>query len=182
MADITHEQMTVEEFLNLPESNQIIQLIHGEVMMSPAPSDLHQRLVGAIYIFLKQVLPGGALRMAPLDVHIDDAEVVQPDVFWVSEDNDQCVLIEGKYWRGAPDLIIEVLSPSTAQLDQGEKFDLYEKNGVKGYWLVDQALFMQVYRLEDGKFVRQGVFGLDQTFSIQVAGDLEIDVRKLLGQ
>lgn len=182
MADITHEQMTVEAFLKLPESNQIVQLIHSDVMTGPALSDLHQLLAGAIYIFLKQILPAGALRMAPLDVHIDDTEVVQPDIFWVSEDSDACVLIEGRYWRGAPTLVVEVLSPSTAQLDLGEKFDIYEKCGVREYWLVDQALFVQVYRLENGKFVRQGVFGLGQTFVSRVAGDIEIDVRKLLDQ
>ncbi len=55
--------------------------------------------------------------MAPLDVYIGDEIVVQPDVFWVSESNDQCVLVDGKYWRGAPDLVVEVLSPSNAQLD-----------------------------------------------------------------
>ena len=150
--------------------------------MSPAPTDLHQALVLAIAMYLRQIVPNGTVRLAPLDVYIDGLVVVQPDVFWVSDDNDQCVLVDGKYWRGAPTLVVEVLSPSTAQLDVGEKFDIYEKMGVKEYWLVDQALFVQVYRLENGKFVRQGVFGLDDKFVSQVLGDVEVDVRKLLDQ
>ena len=182
MADLIQTQMTAGEFLQLPESNQLIQLIDGEVIMSPAPTDLHQHLVGAIYVFLKQLLSNGVLRMAPLDVYIDGANVVQPDVFWVSAQNDRCVLAEGKYWQGPADLVVEVLSPATAKLDIGDKFELYEKSGMREYWLVDQALFVQVYRLEDGKFARHGVFGLDQSFTSSLLGDQQIDVKKLLDQ
>lgn len=182
MADLTQTQMTAEEFLQLPESNQLIQLIHGEVIMSPAPTDLHQLLVGASYFFLRQIIPGGELRMAPLDVYIDGVNVAQPDVFWVSEDNDQCVLIDGKYWRGAPTLVVEVLSPSTEGLDWREKFDLYEEHGVREYWLVSQALSVHVFRLQQGKFVQQGTFDVLQKFVSGVLNNHEIDVKKLLDQ
>ena len=150
--------------------------------MSPSPTRLHQVLVLAVAMYLKQVIPGGEVYVAPLDVHIGDGEVVQPDVFWISENNDRCVLVNDQYWRGSPDLIVEILSPSTEGLDWREKFDLYEKHGVKAYWLVSQTYSVHVFRLEDSKFARQGVFGLDDKFVSQILGEVEVDVRKLLDQ
>ena len=183
MADKTDVQMTVEEFLELPESNQIVQLIHGEVLMSPSATLLHQRLVLAIAKYFSKIIPDGEVFIAPLDVYIGEGIVVQPDVFWVSEKNTQCAVIDDRYWRGAPDLVVEVLSPSNAQLDWGDKFEIYQQYSVREYWLVDQqALFVHVFRLENGKFARQGVFGKGQRFVSAVLNGHEVDVTALLEQ
>ena len=107
--------------------------------------------------------------------------MVQPDVFWISEANDHCVLVDGKYWRGAPDLTAEVLSPGTAKLDVGDKFDLYEQYGVREYWLVDaQALFVQVFQRQNDHFARQGVFDKSGSFASVALGGLTVPVDKLL--
>lgn len=183
MADIDRTEMTAEEFLELPESNETVELIDGEMIMTPAPTDAHQSSVGSIYFYLRSSLSSGILRMAPLDVKLAEVHVVQPDVFWVSDENTRCHVVDGKYWVGAPDLVVEVLSASTSKRDYGVKFDLYEQHGVREYWLVDQqALFVQVFRLDAGKFVRQGVFGKGEAFVASVLGDLKIDVTKLLEQ
>jgi Uma2 family endonuclease len=179
MADMTRTTMTAAEFLELPESNQIVQLIHGEVIMSPAPTDLHQILVLAAAMYLKAV-PGGEVRLAPLDVYIDGANVVQPDIFWVSESNNQCVLVDGKYWQGPPSLVIEVLSPSTEGLDWREKFDLYEQVGAPEYWLVSDPLCLHVFRLQGGKYAQQGTYDKGEIFKSSILGDHEVDVSKLL--
>ena len=69
-----------------------------------------------------------------MDVYLNDSNVVQPDVLWVATDSEACVLVDNKYWKGAPDVIVEVLSFSTANRDYRVKYDLYEKHGVRAYW------------------------------------------------
>src|SRR5688572_12099576 len=128
--------VTAREFLELPETNVLTELIKGEIIVAPSPEDRHQKASGKSHIYLVQLVSGGELRYAPADVYLDAITVVQPDLFWVSP-NSICHLVNGKYWRGAPDLVIEILSPSTTRRDRGIKFDLYEKHGVREYWLME---------------------------------------------
>ncbi len=175
-------RMTSAEFLELPEQQGIVELIDGEIVTSPAPTEWHAGVVMAVIFFLKDIIPDGVLRTAPVDVKFDDDYTVQPDVFWVSDKNTHCHHVDGKYWQGAPDLIVEVLSPSTAKIDFGHKFDLYEKHGVREYWLLDpDARFAQVFTLRDGAFARVGVFGDDEVFQSALFADVDIPVAKLLG-
>ncbi len=181
MVDSAHIRMTAEEFMSQPETLERVELIDGEVVMSPSPIDPHQDAVLAAAALLKQAAPHGKTKIAPLDVYIDGINVVQPDVFWISDSNTTCILVDNKYWHGAPDLVIEVLSPSTAERDYGVKFELYQQHGVREYWVMDvTALFVQIFRLENGKFARQGVFGLGKTFTSPILGDFAIDVTRLL--
>ena len=106
--------------------------------MTPAPSPLHQRIVGELFFELRAHFGknGCAVYVAPFDVQIDEADdftIVQPDVS-VFCDESQVGL---KRATGTPELIIEVLSPSTALKDRNNKFNLYECTGVKEFWLVD---------------------------------------------
>src|SRR5688500_13793307 len=131
MAELTKLQMTASEFLELPETMIPTQLIDGEVIMSPAPEIMYQDMVAKGYDFLKLLVLNGKVRFSPLDVWLDDRDVVQPDVLWMAE-NSQCRPSENKkYLIGAPELIIEVFSPGTEKLDRGRKFNLYQKHGVK---------------------------------------------------
>ena len=181
MVDMSHVRMIAEEFLSLPETLERIELINGEVVMSPSPVDPHQDAVLATASLLKHIAPAGKVKIAPLDVYIDGINVVQPDVFWISDTNTKFILVDNKYWHGAPDLVVEVLSPSTAERDYGVKFDLYQQYGVREYWIIDTAaLFVQIFRLEKGKFVRQGVFGTDKSFVSSTLGDIVIQVSEIL--
>jgi Uma2 family endonuclease len=181
MVELTKTRMTAAEFLQLPESSEIIELINGEVIMPPAPSDYHQANVGDIYFYLRQHVQKGTFRLAPTDVYLSEIDVVQPDIFWVSAENTVCVLVDGKFWRGAPDLIIEILSPSTARRDREAKFSLYEQHGVREYWMVEpEAAFVEVYSLQAGKYIRLGFFGLGETFKSPVLGNLDIAVDSFL--
>ncbi len=182
MAEQTRIRMTAEEFLQLPETTQITELIEGEVFVSPSGTDSHQVSVFATGVFLQRNAPNGQMRIAPMDVHFDNEAVVEPDVFWVSDENTSCRVIDNKYWQGAPDLIVEVLSPSTARRDYGKKYDLYERYGVREFWISDPVAKMtQVYGLQEGKFTRFGVFGISESFTSPVLG-VEVDVRMLFGE
>ena len=165
MVDQTQERMTAAEFLTMPESNKHIELINGEVIVAPSPIDKHQGISGDLYFNLRQQVPSGNWRYAPADIHLDELNVVQPDIFWISSENSKCHLIDN-YWHGAPDLVIEILSPGTTRHDRGVKYRLYERSGVREYWIVDgDEYYIEVYVLHDGKFERQGLYGLGDEFA-----------------
>lgn len=179
MADVIRTGVTAAEFLALPETSQITELINGEIIVTP-PTDAHQSIVGAIYFALRSAYPHGTYRIAPTGVHLDDQNVVEPDVFWISDANQGCRLIDGKYWQGAPDLVVEVLSPSTARIDRDAKFRLYEQYGVREYWLVDaDAQFVEVYQLVGKKFERRGFYGAGETLVAAVLDDTAIKVDQI---
>lgn len=167
-------RMSAQEFLQLPESNQPTELINGEVIMAPAPELSHQDIVLQIAALLKSTIGDGKVRIAPVDVHLDEVTVVQPDVLWTAP-NSQCLPVEGKHLRGAPELVVEVLSPTTARYDKGIKFDLYEQYGVREYWIVDPVSeYMEVFCLDDSKFVRHGVWGPEDTFASPLMGQINL--------
>ena len=173
MADLTQTRMTVAEFKQLPESSEHIELVDGEIVMSPTPKYKHQRLIFPLAQLLDQLTNTGSVVVSPMDVYLDNENVVQPDVFWVSGPDSRCQLGEDDYWHGAPDLVVEVLSPGTALRDKTVKFDLYEKCGVREYWLIDpEAQYVEVWRLENGQFRRVGVFGKNDEFESPVLGQL----------
>lgn len=97
-------------------------------------------------------------------------------MFWLSEQ--KLENIKPKYVVGASDLIVEVFSPSTARRDKEYKFHLYEKYGVREYWMVDPVnQYVEVYVLQEGVFVRQGVYDEADTFTSPVLGDKVVEVR-----
>jgi Uma2 family endonuclease len=169
MAEMAKTRMTAAEFFEQPESNQILELIQGELIVSPPPIPRHQRVVGNVFVLVRQLAPNGEVFIAPLEVHLDNDNVPQPDVMWVAEGS-TCV-VGAKRLEGAPDLIVEVLSPGTEKKDRKDKFHLYQKFGVREYWLVDaDEQYVEVYRLENSLFVRQGVFEPGETFDSVVLG------------
>lgn len=136
------------------------ELIDGFPYMLAAPGSAHQLISADIVSQLREYLRGKPCKViaAPLDVYLfaeagdapeDVDTVVQPDLIVVCDRNK--LLLDG--CRGAPDLVMEILSPSTRRWDQTMKRSLYEEAGVREYWLVDpETRTVTVYRLEDGKF------------------------------
>lgn len=159
-------RMTAAEFLQLPETNRPHELLDGEEMMRPPPIPDHQDVVVDVVVLLKQIAKaiGGKVYVAPVGVYLDEYNIPEPDVLWIAPKS-QCS-VEAKYLRGAPDLIVEVLlSPGTARVDRGYKFQLYERYGVREYCLVDPAgQYIEVWVRDAGKFVRQGIYATDDSF------------------
>jgi Uma2 family endonuclease len=121
----------------------------------------------------------GVIFVAPVDIVFDGENVLQPDVFWVAP-NSECVPVEDRYFQGAPDLVIEILSPTTARRDRDLKFGLYEKYGAREYWLVDpDARFVEVYRRQEDRLVRLGFFGQGEKFIAPVLDNASLDVDTL---
>ena len=135
------ERLTVKDYRATPEGTRY-QLIEGDLyLMSPAPNRLHQIIVLNIAEMLRTFLrrcPVGEVYVSPIDVYLDDNNVVQPDVVFVSTARRSVLTDDGMH--GAPDLVVEVLSPSTTQLDKTMKRRVYVRTGVKEMWLVDPLL------------------------------------------
>lgn len=128
-----------EVFDRLPEGT-LAQLIENNIVMSPSPLYRHQKILAGINfqltLFVKKNGLGEVLT-APMDVFFDEKNIFQPDILFISKERQS--IIEENGLHGAPDLIIEILSPSTAQYDLEEKKTVYERYGIKEYWIVDPA-------------------------------------------
>jgi Uma2 family endonuclease len=135
------ELLTVEDYRATPDGTSY-QLVEGELyLMSPAPSRFHQDIVLNIAEILRTFLrnnPLGKVYISPIDVHLDDHNVVQPDVLFVSVGRLGILTDDGVH--GAPDLAVEVISPAHAQLDKTAKRRVYARHGVKELWLIDPTL------------------------------------------
>ena len=114
------------------------ELIYGRFYVTPSPTPSHQLVASLLWRELYAIARrcGGLALAAPLDVVLDDHTVVQPDVSYFTAARRGIV---GRRVEGAPDLIVEILSPSTSRTDRGEKLKLYADSGVQEYWLVDLA-------------------------------------------
>lgn len=127
----------LEVWETLPEGT-LCQLVSNKLIMSPAPQNLHQVIAGDIYVEISLLLRKnkiGEIRIAPFDVHLSKQDILQPDILFVKNENISKIKTRGLF--GAPDLVIEILSPSTSQLDYEEKKSLYERFGVSEYFIVD---------------------------------------------
>ena len=137
----------------LAESNLPTELWDGELVMSPAPSFLHQEIVDRFHDQLKAwVRPRrlGKTGVAPIDMVLTTRRAVQPDVVFISTDR---LGIVGDRIMGAADLVAEVLSPESRRRDRFDKRDLYEQHGVREYWLIDpEALTVEVLHLKAGEY------------------------------
>ena len=136
------------------------ELIDGKVVaMSPRPTINHSRIMGNIYnLFFNYLKVKQCETFADgVDLYLSEKDRVIPDMMVVC--NSDIIKKDGVY--GAPDLIVEVLSPSTAKRDRGYKKDLYERSGVKEYWIVDPMnKAIETYLLKNGKFVFDNLYSL----------------------
>lgn len=163
------------------------ELIEGvPFAMTPAPNVRHQEVAGALYRIFGNYLQGKACRVfiAPLDVLLTEGQepdeqiptVIQPDVFVVCDK----YKLDKRCCKGAPDLIIEVLSPATARKDRKEKFLLYEKHSVKEYWLVEpDTKLVTVFTLKDGQYGRPDIYCDEEEMKTSLFADLTVKLAEV---
>jgi Uma2 family endonuclease len=145
----------MEVFKALPEGT-LAELIDNQLFMSPSPAHIHQKMVKKIARKLDQVVEDNGLReviIAPFDVFLDEAEnAVQPDIVVILKNNPG-TFTETGHFKGVPDLLIEILSQANRNHDLVRKKALYERFGVREYWVVDpESQFCIVFELLDGKY------------------------------
>ena len=149
-------RLTWDDLLRLPEDGLRHELIDGEHYVTAAPNLRHQDVLRQLLFPLGNHLdahPIGKIYFAPADVVLSDYDVVEPDLLFVSNERRE---ILGDRVNGAPDLAVEILSPSTRRMDEQKKRDLYHRFGVREYWVVDPELeTVKIYRRQaDGKSPR----------------------------
>jgi len=138
MLQVTHRALTRYDYANLPEFGPRYQLIEGELHMAPAPNRYHQDISRNLEWILLRHLDEhsiGILYHAPFDVYLTDINVYQPDIIFVSKANEHILTEAGA--EGAPDLVVEILSPKTARFDKEPKREIYARTGVTELWIID---------------------------------------------
>jgi Uma2 family endonuclease len=182
------ERFTYADYLTWPE-NERWELIDGVPhAMSPAPSRLHQEISGMLFGSFFQNLKGKKCKLyaAPFDVRLsegpekkdDDIEtVVQPDIVVVCDHGK----LDDRGCCGAPDLVIEILSPSTSKMDMQDKFFLYQRVGVKEYWVVhpSEKTVMVFHLNEQGEYGRADMYADEDKVAVPLLGDIVIDLKEV---
>jgi Uma2 family endonuclease len=150
-------KLTYDDFVLFPDDGKRHELIDGEHYVTPSPNLKHQKVSGNLYLVIGVWLeehPIGQIFYAPFDVVFSRYDVVEPDLLYVSNARAAEVLTSANV-KGAPDLVIEIGSPSTRKRDETIKRHLYERSGVSEYWVVDPELdLVRVYRREAEGFSR----------------------------
>jgi Uma2 family endonuclease len=166
MNSVQMAPLTVEDYRLLPETGPRYQLIEGDLFMAPAPNRFHQNIALNVAVILYKYLeknPIGSIFSAPFDVYLDEINAVQPDVVFVAKGND---ILTAQGASGAPDFVLEVLSPKTAHLDKKSKRHVYARSGVKELWIIDpDTKHIHVYQLQRDAEKPHATYGARDTFT-----------------
>jgi Uma2 family endonuclease len=176
-------KLTYDDYVLIPEDGQRHEILDGDHSVSPAPTPSHQAVSGALYarlwLFARQ--HGlGRVYAAPLDVLFSVHDIAQPDLVFIS--SERARIIGDKNVQGAPDLVVEVLSPSTRWNDEDFKLGLYERSGVREYWLVDpDRREVRIFRRAGAGFDLAAELSAasDESLSTTLLPGLEIPVREI---
>jgi Uma2 family endonuclease len=174
-------KLTYEQFRQLPDDGKRYELIRGEVYVTPAPATRHQAIVqnlsGNLWPFvIKSHL--GEVWAAPLDVRLSGDTALQPDLIFIS--NARAGIIQENWIAGAPDLIVGVLSRSTAAHDRATKLPIYADAGVPEVWLIDsQAKTVEVLKLQGKKYFVEATHAGDQVLTSSLFPDWQLPLSDL---
>lgn len=164
------------------------EIIEGKVYnMTPAPSRLHQKVLGNLFTIFSNYLKDKEcdVYIAPFDVRFPEfneqkdeeiENVVQPDLVVVCD----LTNLDDSGCRGAPDLVVEVLSPATAQKDLKEKLSLYENKGVKEYWLVHpEDKTVMIFKLNEEEYKKPETYGKSDEIEVNLLGELVVNLNEV---
>ncbi len=164
---------TYDDYIAMPDDGKRYEIIDGELTMTPAPIPRHQKILLGLSAKLLQFVDNnslGEIYIAPIDLALSLVDVVQPDILFVAKN--RMHIVARKNIVGIPNLVVEILSPSSDRRDREEKFSLYQKFGLPEYWIVDpETQTIELYlnienRLQKAETLKVG----DQLHSRQVAG------------
>lgn len=184
MAPLPQEQRyTYADLLQWDDGTRY-ELYNGVPAALASPTDVHQSILGELYLQLGNYLKGKKCKayLSPFDVRIFEGQgdspesvdtVLQPDLMVVCDQSK----VDRRGIHGAPDMVIEILSPSSARYDRLVKFNLYQRAGVKEYWLVDPSTrTVCVYTLEDGAYHAATAYGVDSSVRVGIFDDCIIEL------
>lgn len=181
MALPSERRYTADDLWESPDDGNRYEVIGGELYVSPPPTWEHQYGSGKLFLILGSFIYQrglGKIVSAPVGVVLDEGSGVQPDLVYVSRAREGIISLRGV--EGAPDLVVEFLSPSTRHLDRGVKMARYAAAGVPHCWLADPATrTLEPYRPVGGSYELVGAFGPGGVFRPELQPGLEIPIDDL---
>jgi Uma2 family endonuclease len=173
---------TYEDYCRIPDDGKRYEVIRGVLYVSPAPRTRHQRVIANLFNALFNFVTArqlGEVLTSPIDVLLPGlASPVQPDILFVSRERAR--IVEEKYLADAPDLVVEVLSPSNPRHDRKTKFEVYAEAGVREYWIVDpDERSIEVHSLEGRAWRLDGRHGPEAAARSRVLAGFEVAVAKV---
>ncbi len=174
---------TYDDYRHLPDDGNQYQIIGGELYMTPAPSTAHQRISRNLFRCIDEFVSKhslGEVLYAPVDVILTMTDVVQPDIVFVAKK--RLNIITKKNIVEAPDLVVEVLSEHTKSIDRSAKKDLYERAGVKEYWLADpDKKRIEILILENQKFGNPVLLKSGEALQHSILKGIRINMNEVFG-
>jgi Uma2 family endonuclease len=173
-------KFTYKDYMSAPEDKRY-ELLDGDLIVVPAPDMEHQdtsrNIVFPLGAFVRE-RSLGYVYYAPCDVVLSDTDVVQPDLLFISKERSH--IITRRNIQGAPDLVIEILSPGTAERDRNFKRRLYERHGVREYWMADPyARTIEVLALGERGFELVAVYHYGEVLTSPLLEGLRLDLREV---
>ncbi|MBI3189603.1 MAG: Uma2 family endonuclease [Ignavibacteriales bacterium] len=181
MPEVTEElKLTYTDILSLGESNRPMELYDGEFVMAALPIPLHQFISANIIALLRGYVHKRKTGkvFTSVDVYLSEVTVLQPDVCYLS--NERSWINDGKKFKGAPDLVVEIISPSTEERDRTFKFREYAKHGAKEYWIVSpHKQEIEVYQNSERGFQLVRIFKPEEKMNTPLFPDAEFEVEEV---
>jgi len=180
----TGMKLTYDDFVLFPDDGKRHELIDGEHYVTASPNTKHQQVSMELGFLIRSWLedhPIGRVFAAPFDTVLSNFDVVEPDLIYLSHER-AAIIMTSVHLRGAPELLVEIGSPSTRQRDETIKRRLYERKGVDEYWFVDPELdVVRVYRREGERFARPVELSResDDTLTTPLLPDLTLPLERI---
>jgi Uma2 family endonuclease len=175
-------RLTYEDYCLLPNDGKRYEIIEGELFVTPAPQTPHQKVVTRLTRYLSSFAEDndlGVVIVSPYDVVLSRFDVVEPDLLFVSKG--RLDILTEKNAQGPPDLVVEVLSESTAEMDRTTKLKLYAKHGVAEYWIIDPGeCTAEVYRRTEEGFEFTGTLRRSDALTSPLFPGFSLPLAKLV--
>lgn len=179
---------TYDDYCTLPEDmSRRYELLHGDFYMVPAPTTRHQRILKRLNSIVQRQVDGfrlGEALFSPVDVILGQGsgrEVVQPDLVFVGTERLGIIKLHGI--EGPPDLVVEILSPGTAERDRGYKLTMYARYGVREYWIVDPDLcIVDVYRAGPSAYLAPRRYDRGEVVTCALLRDLRVSLSDVFAE
>jgi Uma2 family endonuclease len=177
------KKVTYYQYLKINDDKRY-EIIKGELFMSPAPNTKHQRIIKKLTCLIEDYLiqkkDKGEIFISPIDVVFSEEDVLQPDIVYVSEKNQEIIQERGIF--GVPDIVIEVISSGSERTDLLEKKRIYEEYKVKEYWIVfprEEFIVVWEYKEELSRYVERGVYIKEKELESGVIDGLKIGLKEV---
>jgi len=173
--------LTYDDYLRIPADGKNWQILEGTAIMTPAPVVYHQRISGNLFFLLSMHIRTkklGELFDAPTDIVLSRTNIVQPDLVFISTARSH--IIQEKAIMGIPDLVVEILSPTTRDIDETVKLQIYARHGVDYCWILDpESTTLKEYELQGNIFMLDRTYKKNSSFTPKIFPELAINLEEI---